>query len=87
MRTLDIQDLACVFQLRHASKPYTMAILAYDPDSLDVEEKVVLQFENEKLLNEWIESLSGVHSQVLDSGIQTIATSALGKYNFHFFKC
>eukprot|EP00111_Clytia_hemisphaerica_P015840 TCONS_00046790-protein len=76
--TIDIQDLACVFQLRHASKPYTMALLAYDPDSLDVKEKVVLQFENEKLLNEWIDSLSGDHSSVLDSGIQTIATSALG---------
>ena len=60
---MDTVNISCFYQLRHASRPYTLSILAYDEvadcsGDNNIQQKVVLHFENEKLLREWMTLLS-----------------------------
>ena len=95
--SMDIVNISCFYQLRHASRPYTLSILAYDEvadcsGDNNIQQKVVLHFENEKLLREWMTLLSTSSTKMTTSQqmtspsvidacaeTQTIATSYLGE--------
>ena len=105
---IDTENISCLYQLRHASRPFTLSILAYEDDdtqsakqvegggtaaavascvhnSNDIQQKVVLQFESEKQLREWmtvlaLSSSTSSDNTCADDGFQTIVTSVLGEY-------
>lgn len=89
--SIDTGNISCFYQLRHASRPYTLSILAYDEVAScsgdnNIQQKVVLHFENEKLLREWMTLLSTPSSNMTSSPVvdacantKSIATTHLGE--------
>jgi len=73
--SIAITDILCAHRLKNVLRPYSFSLLAYSGES--VEQKVVLDMENEKALIEWMGSLSKETRQSSDS-MSIFATTTLG---------
>lgn len=81
--SISLSDIVCIHRLQHAARPYSFTLLAYDNEKESVEQDVVLEMESEKLLLEWIDTLTEQISKPRTTNMVIYATTVLGD----IYKC